>query len=85
MGEPSGFWIRTTALLTVSATSTETNAPIRLRMPESATATFGRSAFVAMDVGAATGPVGPVAAVHQLSGVRTTVARPVCAGVPVSV
>ena len=37
-GVPFEFWIFTTALVTVSATSTERKAPTRLRMPERATA-----------------------------------------------
>jgi hypothetical protein len=49
-GVPSELWILTTALVTVSATSTERKAPTRLRMPERATATFGLRARVAMDV-----------------------------------
>ena len=40
----------TTLLLTVSATSMERNAPTRLRTADRATATFGFSAPVAMDV-----------------------------------
>jgi hypothetical protein len=50
LGVPSEFWMRTTALLTVRATSTERKAPMRLRMPESATAVLGRRARVAMEV-----------------------------------
>src|SRR6185312_4112751 len=50
LGAPFELWILTTALVTVSATSTERKAPIRLRTPERATATLGRSARVAMDV-----------------------------------
>jgi hypothetical protein len=37
-------------LVTVSATSTDRKAPTRLSTPDRATATFGRSAWVAMDV-----------------------------------
>jgi hypothetical protein len=40
----------TTALVTVSATSTERNAPMRFRMLERATAVLGRKALVAIVV-----------------------------------
>ena len=49
-GVPSEFWILTTALVTVSATATERNAPTRLRTADRATAILGFSAPVAMEV-----------------------------------
>nr|BFE70939.1 hypothetical protein GCM10020092_042400 [Actinoplanes digitatis] len=49
-GAPLELWIFTTAFVTVSATSTDRNAPMRLRTPERATAAFGLSAPVAMEV-----------------------------------
>ena len=49
-GVPSEFWIFTTALVTVRATSMDRNAPMRFSVPDSATATLGRSAPVATDV-----------------------------------
>jgi len=49
-GVPFDACSLTTALVTVSATSTERKAPTRLRRPERATAIFGRSAPVAMEV-----------------------------------
>ena len=50
IGDPSLFWILMTALVTVRATSTLRKAPMRLRMPERATAVLGLRAPVAMDV-----------------------------------
>jgi hypothetical protein len=78
---------------------------MRLSRPERATATFGRSALVAMDVAIAfavswnplvksnpravvnrPGPLwSPAGQGNYEAGVRTTVAVPVCGGVPVSV
>ena len=49
-GVPSLFWILTTALVTVSATSTDRNAPTRFSTADRATATLGRRAPVAMEV-----------------------------------
>ncbi len=49
-GAPDEVCSLTTALVTVSATSTDRNAPTRLRMAESATAVFGFRAPVAMEV-----------------------------------
>ena len=42
--------MRITAFVTVSATSTDKNAPIKLRIAASVTAVFGDSAFVAIEV-----------------------------------
>src|SRR4051794_21381956 len=50
MGAPLLSCTFTTALVTVSATSTERNAPTRLSTADSATATLGRSAPVAIEV-----------------------------------
>ena len=47
---PFFCWMLMTAFVTVSATSTERNAPTRLRIAESTTAAFGLRAPVAMDV-----------------------------------
>ncbi len=47
---PVSVWMVRTSLVIVRATSTERKAPTRLRMAEKATATFGLSAPVAMDV-----------------------------------
>ena len=49
-GDPSGFWMRMTALVTVRATSTDRNAPMRFSTAHRATATLGVSAFVAIEV-----------------------------------
>ena len=49
-GAPTSSWRFTTALVTVSATSTERKAPTRFSSAESITAVFGFSAPVAMDV-----------------------------------
>lgn len=49
-GLPSGFWIRITAFVTVTATSTDRNAPTRFRTADRLTAAFGLSARVAMEV-----------------------------------
>ena len=43
-------WIFSTSLVTVAATSTERNAPTRLRMPARVTAVLGLSAPVAIEV-----------------------------------
>ena len=49
-GAPTSSWRFTTALVTVSATSTERKAPTRFSSAESITAVLGFSAPVAMDV-----------------------------------
>ncbi len=49
-GAPEASWMLMTALVTVSATSTERKAPTRLSTAEGPTATLGRSAPVAMDI-----------------------------------
>ena len=50
IGAPSGPWMLTTLLLTVSATSMLRKAPTRLSTAERATATLGRSAPLAIEV-----------------------------------
>ena len=50
IGAPSGPWMLTTLLLTVSATSILRKAPTRLSTAQSATAILGRSAPLAIEV-----------------------------------
>jgi len=49
-GAPLLSWILITALVTVSATSTDRNAPMRFKIADRATAVLGFNAPVAMDV-----------------------------------
>ena len=74
-GAPSGPWMLTTLLLTVSATSMLRKAPTRLRTAERATATFGFRAPVAMEVAIAFPVSWKPLVKSKASAVTTTMAR----------
>ena len=80
-GAPSSAWILTTALVTVSATCTDKNAPTRLSTADSATAVLGRRAPVAMDVAIALAVSWNPFVKSNASAVATTSTRMTISGV----